>query len=274
MKRQLALLVVTALVGFTLAQADPHHPDTTPATQNQNATPAQLLPMPSGTAQMPMGQQGMMPMAQMMQMMQMMQGMMGQGQMGMMGSGLMMLEGAPFEQAFLSMMIPHHRAAVTMARDVLGKTQDPQIRGWANAIIRDQEREISQMRTLLGALGGTNLAAQRMMTQGMAQGMAQGMGMGGMMPNQGAGGMMQAPGSGNMMQTPASGNTAQAPQAPVSPERAFLQAMIPHHLQAIEMATLALQKAQNPVIVKLASDIVRSQAQEVYQMRLKLASLR
>ncbi|WP_299430133.1 DUF305 domain-containing protein [uncultured Meiothermus sp.] len=267
MKRQLALLVVTALVGLTLAQADPHHPDTTPATQNQNAAPAQLLPMPGGTAQTPMGQQGMMPMAQMMQMMQ---GMMGQGQMGMAGSGLMMLEGAPFEQAFLSMMIPHHRAAVTMARDVLGKTQDSQIRAWANAIIRDQEREISQMRALLGALGGTNLAAQRMMTQGMTQGM----GMGGMMPNQGAGGMMQAPGSGNMMQSPATGNAAQAPQAPVSPERAFLQAMIPHHLQAVEMATLALQKAQNPVIVKLASDIVRAQAQEVYQMRLKLASLR
>lgn len=159
MKRQLALFAVTALASFSLAQTDPHHPETAPATQN--TTQSQALPMPGGAAQMPM--------AQMMQMMQ-----------GMMGSGLMMLEGAPFEQAFLSMMVPHHRAAVTMARDVLGKTQDAQIRGWANAIIRDQEREINQMKALLVALGGTNLAAQRAMTQGM----------GGMIPNQGAGGMM------------------------------------------------------------------------------------
>lgn len=250
MKRQLALFAVSALASFSLAQTDPHHPETAPATQN--TTQSQALPMPGGAAQMPM--------AQMMQMMQMMQ--------GMMGSGLMMLEGAPFEQAFLSMMVPHHRAAVTMARDVLGKTQDAQIRGWANAIIRDQEREINQMKALLVALGGTNLAAQRAMTQGM----------GGMMPDQGAGGMMQgmtqAPAPGGMMQNPATGNATQAPQAPVSPERAFLQGMIPHHVQAIEMATLALQKARNPAIVKLASDIIRTQAQEVYEMRLKLASLR
>lgn len=244
MKRQLALFAVTALVSFSLAQTDPHHPETAPATQN--TTQSQALPVPGGAAQMPM--------AQMMQMMQ-----------GMMGSGLMMLEGAPFEQAFLSMMVPHHRAAVTMARDVLGMTQDAQIRGWASAIIRDQEREITQMKALLAALGGTNLAAQRVMTQGM----------GGMMPDQGAGGMMQgmtqAPAPGSMMQNPATGN---ATQAPVSPERTFLQGMIPHHVQAIEMATLALQKARNPAVVKLASDIIRTQAQEVYEMRLKLASLR
>lgn len=124
------------------------------------------------------------------------------------------------------------------------------------------------MKALLVALGGTNLAAQRAMTQGM----------GGMMPDQGAGGMMQgmtqAPAPGGMMQNPATGNATQAPQAPVSPERAFLQGMIPHHVQAIEMATLALQKARNPAIVKLASDIIRTQAQEVYEMRLKLANLR
>lgn len=252
MKKHLALLATLAIFSLGAAQTDEHqnhHPANTPAAQTQTNQPG-MTQMPMMQAMM-QGQQGMMGM---------MQGMMGQ-MMGQMGQGLGMLEGAPFEQAFLSMMIPHHRAAVTMARDVLGKTQDSQIRAWANAIIRDQEREIAQMRALLGALGGTNLAAQRMMTQGMTQGM----GMGGMMPNQGAGGMMQSP---------ATGNAAQAPQAPVSPERAFLQAMIPHHLQAVEMATLALQKAQNPVIVKLASDIVRAQAQEVYQMRLKLASLR
>lgn len=235
MKPQLVLLAASALTGFALAQADPHHPENAPATQN--------------SMQMPMNGQGMM---------QMMQGMM--GQMGMMGQGLMMLQGAAFEQAFLSMMVPHHRSAVTMARDILSKTQDAQIREWANAIIRDQEREINQMRTLLGALGGTNLAAQSAMTQGMSSMQNQGMGN---MQNQGRGNM-QNQGMGAM----------QTPQTPASPERAFLGAMIAHHLQAVEMATLALQKAQNPAIVKLASDIVVAQAREIYQMRIKLASMR
>lgn len=256
MKRQLILLVATALIGFSLAQTDPHHPDQTPG-----STPStQLKTLPAiqapGTTNNPdqpgmsQGQSGMM--ADPQGMMNMMQGMMGQMGLGMGGQGLMMLEGAPFEQAFLSMLIPHHRTAVGTARDILGKTQDTQIRGWANAIIRDQEREIGQMRTLLSALGGTNLAAQRAMTQG------------GMGQNSNA----------NMMQNSSTDTMMQTPQASASAERAFLETLIPHHLQAIQMATLALQKTRNPVILKLASDIVVAQAQEVYQMRLKLASLR
>lgn len=252
MKRQLVLLVTAALIGFSLAQSDPHHPDQapTPSVQPEVLPP---VPAPGGTVNpgqpgMNQGQSGMMGGQQ--ATMQMMQGMM--AQMGMTGQGLGTLEGAPFEQAFLSMMIPHHRTAVSMARGILNKTQDGQIRGWASAIVRDQEREIGQMRTLLNTLGGTNLAAQRAMTQsGMGQ-------------NSSTANTAQA-GSDSMMQPS---------QTPASPERAFLEAVIPHHLQAIQMATLALQKAQNPVIVKLASEIVVAQAQEVYQMRLKLASLR
>lgn len=224
MKKPLVLLTA-ALLGLALAQTNEHqnhHPAGTPGTQMQmNQNQPGMMPMP-----MMQGQQGMMQMPQMMPMMQ-----------GMMGQGLGMLEGAPFEQAFLSMMIPHHRAAVTMAREILTKTQDAQIRGWANAIIRSQESEIAQMRTLLSNLGGTNLAAQRVMTQAMSH----------------------------------MGHTAQPAS---SPERAFIEAMIPHHVQAIEMATLALQKAQNPSIVKLASEIVAAQAKEVYEMRQKLTSLR
>ncbi|RTI12011.1 hypothetical protein CSW30_01645 [Thermus scotoductus] len=242
MKRQLALFTITALVSFALAQADPHHPETAPATQDNPQSQALLLP----------GETAYMPMAQMMAMMQMMH--------GMMGPGLMMLDGAPFEQAFLSMMVPHHRAAVTLARDVLGKTQDPQIRGWASAIIRDQERQLAQIEALLAAQGGTNLAAQHFMTQSL----------GGMMGDQGAGGMMQAPVPSGMMQQPGTGN---APQTSVSLERAFVERMIPHHAQAIEMAVLALQRARNPEVIRLAGDIVRTQAEEIYEMRLWLAKL-
>lgn len=240
-------------LGLAWAQADPHHPDpgqtpAPPSTPSSQMPPAVQAPGGMNNPTFPGMPQGM-------NMMQMMQGATSQQGMGMMGQSLMMLEGAPFEQAFLSMMIPHHRTAIDMARKVLARTQDPQIRGWANAIIRDQEREISQMKGLLGVLGGTNLAAQRTMTQAMAN-------------------MTQTPGPGNMTQSQGASGMMQTLQTPASLERDFLQAMVSHHLQAVEMATMALQKAQNPVIVKLASDIVRAQAQEVYEMRVKLASLR
>ncbi|GEM86015.1 DUF305 domain-containing protein [Meiothermus granaticius] len=242
----IALLTAGFLtLSVALAQADPHHD------QNQTPSSPKTLPTVQAPSTNPQGMPtGMMSgPGQGMTMMQMMQ-MMGQGGMGMMGQGLMMLEGAPFEQAFLSMMIPHHRAAVEMARGILNQTQDPQIRTWANNIIQTQEREISQMRQLLGALGGTNLAAQRMMTQRMG---SDSMGMG-------------SPGMGSSMPGMQS-STA-------SPDKTFLISMIGHHALAIEMATMALQKAQNPLIVKLAADIASTQAQEIYRMRLKLASLK
>lgn len=236
------LTAVFLTLGVALAQADPHHD------QNQTPSSPKTLPTVQAPSANPQGMPaGMMSgTGQGMNMMQMMQ-MMSQSGMGMMGQGLMMLEGAPFEQAFLSMMIPHHRAAVEMARGILTQTQDPQIRTWANNIIQTQEREISQMRQLLGALGGTNLAAQRMVTQGMG---STGMGSTGM------------------------GSAMQDQSNVTNPDKAFLTSMIRHHASAIEIASQALQRAQNPVIVNLAANIASAQAQEIYQMRLKLASLR
>jgi len=244
-------------LGVAFAQSDPHHDQS----QGQTPTTPKTLPTVQAPGSSNQNQQGMQSgmmsgttqgnMDSGMNMMQMMQ-MMGQGGMGM-GQSLTMLEGAPFEQAFLSIMIPHHRAAVDMARNILTKTQDAQIRTWANNIIQTQEREINQMRQLLGALGGTNLAAQRMATQGMGS------------TGMGSGGMGMGSGSTDM------GPNLQANAT--NPDKAFLTSMISHHASAIEMASTALQKAQNPVIVKLATDIIRTQAQEIYEMRIKLASL-
>jgi uncharacterized protein (DUF305 family) len=50
-------------------------------------------------------------------------------------------------------------------------------------------------------------------------------------------------------------------------DRHFIEMMIPHHQAAIEMADLALQKAQHPELKALAADIKRVQAEEIERAR-------
>jgi uncharacterized protein (DUF305 family) len=238
MIKRILFLGAALLLTVALAQQDPHHPDQQ-ATSTRTRSPVLVQNMPG---QGPMNQMGPTGQMDMMPMMQMMQGMMGQMMeqmpMGMMGGSLTMLSGPAFEQAFLSMMIPHHESAVEMSRAVLSSTSDADVRALAEAIISAQEQEIEQMQSWLSELGGTNLAAQAMMSQGMN----------------------------DMMTMTTSSQTA-------DPDKAFLERMTTHHLSAIDMAAQALQKASDPRIVELAAAIVSEQASEVLQIRQKLATL-
>jgi len=54
---------------------------------------------------------------------------------------------------------------------------------------------------------------------------------------------------------------------PQQADQHFIQMMIPHHQDAIEMANLAESKAKRPEIKKLAQDIKRDQNREIQQMK-------
>jgi uncharacterized protein (DUF305 family) len=73
---------------------------------------------------------------------------------GMMSSeqmaSLQALSGAAFDRMWLQMMIDHHTGAIDMSNTVLQDGINPDVKKMAQAIIANQEAEITQMRGMLG----------------------------------------------------------------------------------------------------------------------------
>lgn len=65
-----------------------------------------------------------------------------------------------------------------------------------------------------------------------------------------------------------SGNTMLGNHMTGSIDSHFIEQMIPHHADAVAMATIALVKAQHPEIKQLAADITRSQTDEIQKMKM------
>ena len=71
---------------------------------------------------------------------------MSQSQMGMDMDMPMLRRAKPFDRAFIDMMVPHHRGAIAMAKQLLKKGEQPGLRKMADDIISTQTDEIAQMR--------------------------------------------------------------------------------------------------------------------------------
>ena len=65
--------------------------------------------------------------------------------MGHMDGAKMIRDKTPFDRAFVDEMTPHHKGAIRMAEEVMGKTQDAEVRRLAEGIIAAQKREIREM---------------------------------------------------------------------------------------------------------------------------------
>ena len=160
-----------------------------------------------------------------------MKGMGGSG----MASGMVMENGEYSDEAFLDAMVPHHQGAVEMAEVALDNAEHGEIRRLARNIISTQRAEIENLRSIKEREFGTSDVPMRMGSEDME-----------------SMGMMTDP---RML----------ADERPF--DRAFIDAMIPHHQSAIEMARVTSEKSDNPDIQTLAGNIVDAQEREIGQMK-------
>jgi uncharacterized protein (DUF305 family) len=153
---------------------------------------------------------------------------------GGMASGMMMKNGEYSDERFIDAMVPHHEGAVDMAEVALKNAEHEEIKRLAEDIVSAQEAEIKELKSIKREEFGTSKIPMDMSADQM-----RGMGM----------------------------ETNPRSLAKADPsDKAFIDAMIPHHRSAIEMAEVAARETNNPEIKDLAKDIVEAQRREISQM--------
>ena len=164
---------------------------------------------------------------------------MNHGSMGM-GSGemarqMVMENGKYSDKAFIDAMVPHHQGAIEMAQVALKHAEHEEIKELSRNIVSTQQAEIEELKSIKQEEFGTSNVPMEMSQEQMR-----------------SMGMMMDP-------------QELANREPF--DKAFIDAMIPHHQSAIEMAEVAYQKSENPRINELAQNIVSAQKREIEQMR-------
>ncbi len=145
----------------------------------------------------------------------------------------------PYDLQFLDTMTHHHQGAVDMAKMALAKSQNPELKTFAQKIIDDQNKEIAQMKEWREKWYAGKPAAMNMEMPGMNDSMK----------------MMMGEGMKKM-----------EAMTDKDFDIHFLDMMTPHHAGATTMAKEALTKAEHPEIKTLANQIIKAQEAEIKQM--------
>ena len=150
-----------------------------------------------------------------------------------------------FDRDFIDMMVPHHEGALEMARIAQARAERAEIKNLARQILQGQQDEITQMRAWRQAWFGSS-ETPPMTTMPMLQTDTSMAGMGHTMDM--------------------SADVERLRSAPEPFDRAFLDAMIPHHQSAIDAARLARKQAVHLELQDLALGILEGQQLEVGEM--------
>ena len=148
---------------------------------------------------------------------------------------MVMENGKYSDKAFIDAMVPHHQGAIEMARVALKNAEHAEIKELSRNITSSQQAEIEELKAIKKEEFGTSNVPMEMNPEQMR-----------------SMGMMMDP-------------QELANREPF--DKAFIDAMIPHHQSAIEMAEVAYEKSKNPRIKELAENIMSAQKREIEQMK-------
>ena len=146
---------------------------------------------------------------------------------------------APYDLQFIDTMSVHHQGAVEMAGMALKKSQNAELKTFAQKIIDDQQKEIAQMKAWREKWYAGKAPAKNMEMSGMMDSMK-----------------IMARDRMKMMEA-MNGKDF---------DIHFLDMMTPHHTGAVTMAKEALTKAEQPELKTLANQIIKSQEAEIKMM--------
>lgn len=156
------------------------------------------------------------------------------------------LTGQDFDIAYMSQMIEHHKGAIEMAEAALEASENEDVRGAAQKIIEVQTSEITQLTDWLSSWYNAepDQAQMDMMRSDMQP----------------------------MMDTAMSGMTPMAGMTmPV--DRSFLEGMIVHHQDAVNMSQLCLEKANEAELKTFCQGVIDTQTQEIAQYQTWLEEI-
>ena len=145
----------------------------------------------------------------------------------------------PYDLQFIDTMTNHHQGAIEMAEMALKKSNNAELRAFAQKIIDDQKKEIAQMKEWREKWYAGKPEAVNMQMPGMMDSMK-----------------MMAGDEMKKMEA-ASGKDFDVH---------FLDMMTPHHAGAVTMAMEALARAEHPEIKTLANQVIKEQEAEIKEM--------
>ena len=149
------------------------------------------------------------------------------------------LKGEDYDRMFLANMIAHHQGAVDMANLALTNAKHQELKDMANAIISDQNKEITDMQSWQNQWGYPASSGDMMMDHS-------------------AMGMMDEMAG---MEDELKGKTGD------EFDKAFIEQMIMHHQGALDMAAPGEKNAEHQEVKDLTKAIVTAQTKEIKQMK-------
>lgn len=152
-------------------------------------------------------------------------------------------QGDDVDRAFAAGMVPHHQAAIDMARVELDRGEKPKVRKLAQSILDDQQKQLSWLSEQAQQKWGSRPDAQRVGPLGVLMDMPLSMDM--------------STTAGQMTRT-------------TNVDQMFLEMMLVHHAVTISMAQEEVDRGGDPRFQRLAATVLASRARDMGKIQAML----